>query len=401
MLLLKPSRLTRLSISTTPSASLFMLGAHLLPQPRYFCIPVSNSHTPAKPVVTVAFSSSHPLLAPIVNDRRHLLILSSLRSRPTCTMPPPSTSDRRILSIQSHVTSGYVGNKAAVFPLQLLGYDVDVLNSCMLANHTGYKNGASGLRLSGNDLKLIITGMTQNALLSSITHVLTGYIGTVSFLHAVVDAIESLRVSRPNLVYVCDPVLGDNGKLYVPNELIAVYTERVLPYATIVTPNAFELGLLTDRKISSEADAFAACDVLHSRTGVPVIFVTGTRFSSDDHTLSVLVSARGAGEETERVAVDAAILQGTFTGSGDLLSALLLAWMDRMPDDAVAACCHAMASVSAVLRRTIDMPRSVGNSPFPELRLIQSQKDIVNPPLELVKTRVVKLIDKNDNNADS
>lgn len=296
----------------------------------------------------------------------------------------------RILSIQSHVTSGYVGNKAAVFPLQLLGYDVDILNSCMLANHTGYTNGASGLRLSGADLTPIMSGLQRNGLLSQVTHVLTGYISSASFLEGVVETVLEMRKSGP-LVYVCDPVLGDNGKLYVPEETVQVYIDRVIQHATIITPNAFELSLLAGCKaITSEDEAFQACQHIHDKHGVETIFVTGSRFHPQDaNKVSVLVSSKSSdpAEDQIRFAVDADRLEGHFTGTGDLISALILAWTERLPKDLQTACTHAMASVTGVLLRTKKMPKSNGACPFFELRLIQSQEEILHPPINLVHAR--------------
>lgn len=302
------------------------------------------------------------------------------------TLLPP----RRILSIQSHVTSGYVGNRAAVFPLQLLGYDVDVLNSCMLANHTGYKNGARGLRLTGDDLTTVIEGMRSNGLLNQITHILTGYIGTPTFLNAVVDTVQLLRhhLHLP-ITFVCDPVLGDNGNLYVPRELVQIYIDKVLKHASILTPNCFELGLLSESPIHSEADAFAACDKLHALHNIPTIFVTGARFTDAlDDKVSVLVSSQREGT-LARFAIDSDFITGNFTGTGDLMSALLLAWMDKFPDDVLSASSRAMASVAGVLKRTVSMPKTDGHCPNRELRLIQSQGDILQPPINLVRPRKV------------
>lgn len=294
---------------------------------------------------------------------------------------------RRVLSIQSHVTSGYVGNKAAVFPLQLLGYDVDVLNSCYLSNHTGYANGAPGKRLLGAELKEAMEGMRANGLLTEVTHLLTGYIGTPSCLEAIVETLKVLRAeTNRNLVFVCDPVLGDNGKLYVSEAQIQIYIDMVLDLATILTPNCFELSLLTKIDICSEEDAFKACDYLHEKHGIKTIFVTGTCFEKLKKSVSVLVSSK-IGSGPSRFAVDADYIDGHFTGSGDLMTALLLAWTDKLPENLVLACSNAMASVSAVLQSTVRLPKTKGLTPFPELRLVQSREVILEPPQELVTVR--------------
>lgn len=301
----------------------------------------------------------------------------------------PSLYPRRILSIQSHVSSGYVGNKAAVFPLQLLGYDVDVINSCLLSNHTGYSKGAPGICITGEDLSQNLKGMKSNGLLKQISHLLTGYMGTASCLTALVDAVTLLRTeASSSLTFVCDPVLGDNGKLYVPEQLVGIYIDKVLSHADVLIPNVFELSLLSKSILTSEHDAFNACKQLQETHKICSVIVTGARFQDQGKTLSVLVSSRSTNSYVQ-FAIDTDYINGSFTGSGDLMSALLLAWMDKIPDDPVLACSNAMASVSAVLLDTANHPFDNAFCRMPELRLIQNQNAILHPPTHLLRVRKI------------
>ena len=125
------------------------------------------------------------------------------------------THEGRVLSIQSHVVHGYVGNKSAVFPLQLHGFDVDFVNSVQFSNHTGYPS-FTGEVLDGAQLEKLAKGLDSNGLLKNVSHLLTGYIGSPSFLRAVCAVHRMLKQHNPEVVFVCDPVLGDHGKLYVP-----------------------------------------------------------------------------------------------------------------------------------------------------------------------------------------
>mmetsp|Transcript_63833 Transcript_63833/g.125348 ORF Transcript_63833/g.125348 Transcript_63833/m.125348 type:complete len:190 (+) Transcript_63833:59-628(+) len=188
--------------------------------------------------------------------------------------------ERRVLSIQSHVVHGYVGNKSAVFPLQLLGFDVDFVNSVQFSNHTGYSAGFKGQVLNGEQLEVLMSGLTANQLLGGTSHLLTGYIGSVTFLRAVASAHAQLKACNPNLVYVCDPVLGDNGKLYVPPELVDVYRSELIALATVLTPNQFEAELLTGFKIESLQDAVAACLWLHEK-GPETVIITSLEEGTD------------------------------------------------------------------------------------------------------------------------
>ena len=180
----------------------------------------------------------------------------------------------RCLSIQSHVVAGYVGNKSATFPLQLLGVDVCPVNSVQFSNHTGYRQGIKGQVLNGEQLLDLLEGLRANSLLH-FSHVLTGYIGSDSFLSAVLQVLSTVREVAPNAQYVCDPVLGDHGKLYVPESLVKVYREQVLPVATTLTPNQFEAELLSGVEVVDVPSLLEACGALHS-AGVHRVIVTST-----------------------------------------------------------------------------------------------------------------------------
>ena len=133
----------------------------------------------------------------------------------------------RVLSLQSHVVSGYVGNKACVFPLQIHGLEVDFFNSVQFSNHTGYPFVGKGHISDGKELDVIIDGLEQNGLLDY-DYLLTGFIASETFLLCVFNVLEKIRKYNPNVKYVCDPVLGDNGKLYVPFDLIPVYIDKLI-----------------------------------------------------------------------------------------------------------------------------------------------------------------------------
>ncbi|XP_053310929.1 pyridoxal kinase isoform X2 [Spea bombifrons] len=178
-------------------------------------------------------------------------------------MEVPRGSECRVLSIQSHVVRGYVGNKAAAFPLQVLGFEVDTINSVQFSNHTGYDHW-KGQVLNAEELQEIYEGLKLNQV-TRYDYVLTGYTRDSSFLARVVDIVQELKQKNPQLVYACDPVLGDKwngeGSMYVPEELLPVYKDLVVPVADIITPNQFEAELLTGRKIHTQEDAVQlACE---------------------------------------------------------------------------------------------------------------------------------------------
>ncbi|KMZ56154.1 Pyridoxal kinase [Zostera marina] len=274
--------------------------------------------------------------------------------------------------------SGYVGNKSAVFPLQLLGYDVDPINSVQFSNHTGYPT-FKGQVLDGQQLLDIINGLEANNLLCY-THLLTGYIRSKSFLNKVLQVVEKLRSINPGLIYVCDPVLGDEGKLYVPPELVSVYCQKVVPVASMLTPNQFEAEKLTGSRINSEKDGLKACNFLHDAGPSKVVI---TSLHLDDKLLLIGSHQKSKGLSPEQFKIVIPKIPLNFTGTGDLLTALLLGWSNKFPDDLDKASELAVSSLQAVLHRTVSDYRNAGFNPEStnslEIRLIQSQEDIRNP----------------------
>merc|ERR1712095_183154 len=156
-----------------------------------------------------------------------------------------TNEELRVLSIQSHVVSGYVGNKSATFPLQLLGFEVDAINSVQFSNHTGYDKGVKGQVLDDEQLAELIEGLKINQI-DIYSHLINGYIGSDKFLKQLKETVTHLKSQNPDLIYVCDPVMGDTGPgWYVPQSLLPIYKGEILPLADVCVPNQFEAELLT------------------------------------------------------------------------------------------------------------------------------------------------------------
>ncbi|KAJ2502899.1 putative pyridoxal kinase [Coemansia sp. RSA 1972] len=305
----------------------------------------------------------------------------------------------RILSIQSHVVSGYVGNRAATFPLQLLGHEVDVINTVQFSNHTGY-NAVRGDRFSASHVLDLFDGLQTNSL-DAYTHLLTGYMGNSDNVRAVESIAQKLKQKHPDLTFVVDPVLGDDGALYVPQELIALYRDVLCPLATLVTPNQFEAELLTNTKITSLDTAKSACDELH-RIGVPNVVITSAGLdSSGDHTLHLIGSEVCPKSGVKhQFAIAFPRLSGYYTGTGDLFAALLLAHYATLapqftePGALARACELATATLAGIMQATkqhqestgVDVAANLPRGSRPnnmvhgfELRIIPSRHLISNP----------------------
>ncbi|XP_033741395.1 pyridoxal kinase-like isoform X2 [Pecten maximus] len=293
-----------------------------------------------------------------------------------------SPDDCRVLSIQSSVVSGYVGNKSATFPLQVLGFDVSTVNSVQFSNHTGYKV-FKGQVLNADDMSCLYDGLKSN-MIHHYTHLLTGYIGSKSFLEKVGEIVKDLREQNPNLTYVCDPVMGDNGKMYVPKELLEVYREVIVPLADIVTPNQFEAEMLTEVKIETEADAWKAMQILHDM-GPKTVVISSSDLGPEGNIVGLASSITNGCKEHYRINMP--YIPQVFVGTGDLFAACLLAWIQKDKNLKVALE-KTVSIVQAVIQRTVCHALRLagkGNKPTPEqmeLRLIQSKADIEHPTIQ-------------------
>lgn len=295
---------------------------------------------------------------------------------------------KRVLSIQSHVVSGYVGNKSATFPLQVLGFDVDAINSVQLCCHTGYKC-FKGQVLQSTELKDLFDGLKQNDI-HFYSHLLTGYCGSPTFLREIVEVFKELKQKNPSLIYVCDPVMGDNGKFYVPKELLPIYRDELVPHADILTPNQFEAELLTNIQIKNEKDAFKTMKVLHEK-GPEIIVLTSTSFE-DQPNLVLMASSKA--DLSHYIRLEIPRLDAIFTGTGDLFASMLLAWLHEHSNGVKLSCEKTMSAIQAILRKTLDAALEKcgeGNKPSAheiELKLVQSLDIIRNPEITFQSTVV-------------
>uniref|UniRef100_A0A8C7FX12 Pyridoxal kinase n=1 Tax=Oncorhynchus kisutch TaxID=8019 RepID=A0A8C7FX12_ONCKI len=289
-----------------------------------------------------------------------------------------------VLSIQSHVVRGYVGNKSASFPLQVLGFEVDSINSVQFSNHTGYSHW-KGQVLTADELHVLYEGIKLNNV-HHYDYVLTGYTRDTSFLEMVVDIVQELKRANPNLVYG-----------YVPENLHPVYKNKVVPVADIITPNQFEAELLTGKNISTEKDAVEVMDLLH-KMGPDTVVITSSDLPSrlGDRFLVSLGSQRtlmpDGTKSTQRVRMEIPKVDAVFVGTGDLFAAMLLAWTHHYPNDLKTACEKTFSVMHHVIKRTISYAHDLagpGRKPSPpqlELRMVQSKADIEDPAIVMEAT---------------
>lgn len=271
-----------------------------------------------------------------------------------------------VLSIQSHVAYGHVGNAAAVFPLQRLGVEVWPVHTVQFSNHTGYGKW-TGRVFDGQAVEEVVDGISDRGVLGTCDAVLSGYLGSADIGHAVVQAVSRVRAANPDAVYCCDPVIGDVGRgVFVRPGIEELMREVTVPAADVVTPNHYELDLLagvTTRSLTSIKDAVAAVQALGPRV------VLTTSVDAEDtpaDAVDLLASAGGRHYRVRTPRLDLSV-----NGAGDAVAALFLAHLlkNSSPAEALAA---AAASVFGLLART-EAAQSR------EILLVEAQDEFVSP----------------------
>ena len=281
----------------------------------------------------------------------------------------------RILSIQSAVSYGHVGNSAAVFPLQRLGVEVMPVHTVLFSNHTGY--GAwRGPMLSGDDVREVVAGIEERGGLAGVDAVLSGYQGGDSIGDAILDAVARVKQHSPDAIYACDPVLGNAvSGCHVAPEVQNLIRDRVVPQADLITPNQFELGFLTGTSPDTLESTLASADLARAQGPSTVLVTSVARPDAPADTIEMLaVTPEGAWlTQTPRLPIKA-------NGSGDVTAALFTAHLRRTGDPA-AALTQTAASVYELLEQTLASGQR-------ELQLIAAQESYVAPQVSFTAERV-------------
>jgi pyridoxine kinase len=264
-----------------------------------------------------------------------------------------------ILSLSSQVARGHVGHSAAVFAWQRLGVEVVALPTILLSNRPDYPQ-AAGERVSPEVLSRMVAALDANGWLGEIDAVFTGYLPSAGHVAFAADLVARLKAARPELLYCCDPILGDDpGGLYIAEDAAHALRSALLPLADVVTPNRFELEWLTGRAVHSLADAVGAARDMAR----PMVLSTSAPASAEQELTNLLVEADRAWlASVER---RAKVPHGT----GDLVAALFFGHLLRSRP-APEALALATAGIEAVIDASAD---------HEELNLIASQESWAAP----------------------
>ncbi|HZJ06388.1 MAG TPA: pyridoxal kinase PdxY [Nocardioidaceae bacterium] len=290
-----------------------------------------------------------------------------------------------ILSIQSSVAYGHVGNSAAVFPLQRLGIEVWPVMTVHFSNHTGYGEWRGPL-LAAKDVGDVITGIDERGALAQCDAVLSGYQGAQDVGAVILDAVAKVKSQNAEAVYCCDPVMGDVGRgFFVRPGIPEFMRDQVVPASDIVTPNHFELDFLTGRVTSSLDDVLAAADQVRAM-GPDTVLVTSVIHEKlvEGSLEMVAVTPEGAWSVTTP------LLPITPNGAGDLTAALFLAHTlgnslgnslgDTLDNRDVGA---ALGRTASTVFTILEATAAAGER---EIALVANQQAIANPSMQFQVT---------------
>ncbi|MGI9157473.1 MAG: pyridoxal kinase PdxY [Marmoricola sp.] len=271
-----------------------------------------------------------------------------------------------ILSIQSSVAYGHVGNSAAVFPLQRLGVEVWAVHTVHFSNHTGYGEWRGPL-LAADDVRAVVQGVEERGAFPEVEAVLSGYQGGEDIGEVILEAVTRVKAANPAAIYACDPVMGNaRSGCFVHPAIPVLLRERVVPQADLITPNQFELGYLTGtdpHSLEQTIESVAAARALGPAT---VLVTSVLRPDAPEDAIGML-----AVHGDRAWLVQTPLLPLKANGSGDVTAALFTAHL-LATGDAKVSLERTASSVFDLLRLTLDSGRR-------ELQLVQAQEAIAHP----------------------
>ncbi|MBR1198962.1 pyridoxal kinase PdxY [Bradyrhizobium sp. AUGA SZCCT0240] len=271
-----------------------------------------------------------------------------------------------VISIQSQVAYGHVGNSAAVFPMQMHGIDVIAVPTTLLSNRPGYPT-IRGRVLEAQLVADLLLGIEEREAVDTCQMIVSGYLGSADIAAVVADFVARARARNPALCYVCDPVLGDRDRgLFVKADIPPLVRDRLCGLADIITPNHFEFEWLCGAKASTSDQMIEAARALMARGPSTVVVTSAELSDTPDGEIETL-----AIERTSAWRVRTPKLPISPNGTGDLFAALFAS--ARVQNKATPeALGHAASAISAVLERTAARGTE-------EMRIVESAELLVNP----------------------
>ncbi|MGZ5873286.1 MAG: pyridoxal kinase PdxY [Bradyrhizobium sp.] len=271
-----------------------------------------------------------------------------------------------VISIQSQVAYGHVGNSAAVFPMQMHGIDVIAVPTTLLSNRPGYPT-IRGRVLDAELVADLLLGVEERGALDTATMILSGYLGSPEIAAVVADFVARAKARHPALLYCCDPVLGDRDRgLFVQADIPPLVRDRLCPLAEIITPNHFEFEVLAGAKAATSGKMIEAAQALLARGPSTVVVTSAELADTPDGEIETLAveRARAWRVRTPKLPISP-------SGTGDLFASLFASARVR-GSDTPEALAHAASAIFAVLEQTALRGTE-------EMRIVESAGLLVHP----------------------
>lgn len=275
----------------------------------------------------------------------------------------------KVIAISSYVCSGNVGNRTGMIILDTFQIPTAYILTTHLSNHTQYKHlGGSGIETQ--QFSSIMDAMKANKLDTEVKYIVGGYFPSASFVDETINRVNELK-ERNNVYFFCDPILGDDGKMYTNPEVLESM-KKLVKLADVITPNATELSLLTGIEIKNVEDGLKAAKMMHDE-GIPIVLITSI---DDGDDIMFVCSFKEQNENKKNFMIKVPRIKGRFTGVGDVLTYVVLAWIVNglEIDHSVN---RAITTLQAILKKTEGMD---------EINLIASIPDLRNTAEEFTLT---------------
>ena len=271
-----------------------------------------------------------------------------------------------VISIQSQVAYGHVGNSAAVFPMQMHGIDVIAVPTTLLSNRPGYPT-IRGQVLDSRLVADLLQGIEERGTVDSAQMILSGYLGSVDIGAVVADFVARAKARNPALRYACDPVLGDRDRgLFVATSIPPLVRDRLCPLADIITPNHFEFEWLCGAKAATTGQMIEAARALMAHGPSTVVVTSAELAGTPNGEIETL-----AVERSQAWRVRTPKLPISPNGTGDLFASLFVS-ARISGSDTPEALAHAASAIFAVLERTAAQGTE-------EMRIVESAELLVQP----------------------
>lgn len=286
-----------------------------------------------------------------------------------------------ILSIQSHVSWGHAGNSSAIFPLQRMGFEVVPIHTVHFSNHTGYPT-FTGKVFDADFILDVFSGLEKRGFVKHIDGILTGYMGDKSICEAVKEIVKRVKSQNKDAIWLCDPVMGDfETGVYVQQGIIDMFHDKLIKHADIITPNQFEMEILSDIKITDDSSLKRAINTFANKVGI-VSVTSYIKSDLEDDKIEIGICSHNYNNREIHIATTPRVnIAHQVSGGGDVYSALLLGHIlnNKSVDSALLMASSSLYDLYELTKQNSEQNTKAGHGYLQDIALIEAQEFLINP----------------------